>query len=325
MAKKNKRYRISPEQTKKNVTSMGGGGTDFINLPKGIERWEPDKAGTYNIDIVPYEVTKTTNHDQGIKPCAIHWRRMFTVHKKLGPDSQTVVCPRENGEKCAKCDYIDMLKKEYVENKDTLKALWKNDQRIVIYNILNPDDPEEIMVMCYSYGKMDKKIGEELAEEGGEWRSSFYDIIDGNGKTLKTRFTKKTYEKSDYLEATKIDFKDRDDMDEDEILNKTVDLDAIINTASEEEMSDLFDEKEYDDDDENEEEEEKPATRRKKKKFVEKEEELDTEEEIEDEIEDEEEEEIQEPVKPAKKKKAAKKEVVVEDDDDDDDWDDEEE
>jgi len=268
--KEKRRFRLSGDQTRKNADRKSGSGGDFLILPKGISRWTPQKPEKYILDIVPYEVTKKTNPDDGVKPGAIHWRRKFVVHRNLGPDSKSVVCPRENGERCPKCDLVDELRKEWDDNEEVIKTLWKDDQRLVVYNILNPDDDSGVVLLCLSYGKLDKHIENELKEDENDELTGFYDVTE-DGKSLKVRFSKKTFNGNEYLEATKIDFIDRDEMDEDEILDLTVDLDSILNAATTEDMEDMFDEEEYTEDTES-------KKRKKKSRQPEPEEEEDEEE-----------------------------------------------
>ena len=68
---------------------------------------------------------------------------------------------------------------------------------------------------------------------------AFYDVK--GGQTLKVRFSDATFSGQKYLEATRFDFSDRDDMDEDEVLAKTVCLEEALIVLPYEKIKDMFD------------------------------------------------------------------------------------
>jgi len=299
MAKKSakkKRRRVSREDAKKRMASGGSGG-DWFTLPNGIERWLPDKKGTYLIDILPYEVSTDNHPEDGIESGVLWFRTNFRVHHGIGVKDQSVVCPRSIGKACAICDEVDRLRKEDRDaNEDVINSL--KGQVFSVMNIKHPDDEDAVAVFALSYGKFDKILKEELQEEENEDHLDFYQCDEG-GRTLRVRFSEKTFAGNKYLQATQIQFKEREEMDEDEILEKVVDLDSILNVLPSEKIKTMFLEGEEPEDEtdepEEDEEEKKPKPRKKSSKK-----------------------------KPAKKKASKKKAEPEPEEDEDEDWDEEE-
>lgn len=221
---KTKRRRVSREEVRANAAKGGSSGSSYLTLPAGIREWSPDKAGTFRLNVLPYEVTDK-NHPDGVEPGVLWYKRPFAVHRDVGPNEDRVVCPGSVGLPCPICQEAKRLAKEdYEANKEAIRAL--NPQRFVAYNIVDPDDEDKVAVFAYSFGKFAKVLGKEL-EEGDDEVLNFYDVTK-DGKTLKVRFSEAEFSGQKYLEATRIDFLDRDAMDEDEVLGKVANLDAII-------------------------------------------------------------------------------------------------
>jgi len=285
MSKKKRPKRLSKEETKQQM-AFSGGASNWFNLPDGIETWAPEKKGRFNIDILPYEVTTKNHPEDGIEAGVLWFRTHFGVHHGVGTKGQSIVCPRTIGKKCCICEEADKLKKKDKDRyKETIDQLYP--QRFVAMNILHPDDSEQVTVFIMSYGKFDKVLREELQEEENDEHLDFYQV-DKGGRLLKVRFSPKSYQGKSYLQATDFKFRDREEMNEEEILDQVMDLDDLLNVLPSEKIEALFlegddkeeekepeTEEEFDVDDPEEEEEEEEKPKRKLKKKPEPEEEED--------------------------------------------------
>jgi len=257
---KRKRKRVSKEDVRKNA-KRGGGGSNWFNLPDGVDDWKPEKAGRYLIDIVPYETTDD-NHPDDIEPGTIWYKRSFVIHHGVGPNNDSVVCPVSVGQKCPLHEERARLSKKNKdgEHDEAIKEL--KGQTYVAMNILDPEDSDSIALFLMSQGKFwsaDAGLKKELEDPGDEDCLTFYDTE--GGKTLKVRFSDETFAGHKFLRCSRIDFKDREDMDEDEILGKTVNLDKFLNVLPYEKLKKMF--LQLDDD---EEDDEKPKAKKRKKK-----------------------------------------------------------
>ena len=305
---RSKRVRLSKDEIKRKSLSQTGGSGNWFRLPDGVELWEPKEKGKYLIDILPYETTSKC-HPNGIEAGVVWYQYPFKVHHGMGASNKSVICPTSVGQKCPVCEEIARLSKEYDKNEDTIKSL--RPQRYVAFNILNPDDKDQVVIFAMSVGKFYNALEKELQESDDEDIVNFFDVTD-SGKTLKVRFSEESYAGKKFLTASKIEFVDRDAMDEDEIFSKVVCLDEMFNVPDYAALKAIFLEEDVVEDSEEEEEPEEEVKLRERKKAKSR---------------DDEEEEDDVPFdKPTKKEpekkeksKSSKAKTVVDDDDDDDD------
>jgi len=321
--KSKKRRRLTREETKGQMAQSSG--ANWFNLDKDVEVWSPDKKGKYNLDILPYEVKTDKHPEQGIEKGVLWFRTEFTVHYGLGIEQVSIVCPRSIGQKCRVCDEAERLSKEdYEENEEVIRGL--RGQKWVLMNILHPET-DEVAIFAMSKGKFDNPLREELQEEENEEHLDFYQAEDG-GRTLKVRFSEKSFMGNKYLQATNIEFLKREDMDEEDILEKVFDLDSILNVLPSTKIESMF--MQGDDEDEDE---VKPKARKRKVKDEEPEEEIEEEEDFEEEEEEEEESDWEEDENPEEddpeedfeeddfEEEEEPEEEEPEEDEDEDDWD----
>jgi hypothetical protein len=315
MAKK-KRKRMSKGHTKDNAARGGGGGNNWFNLPDGVNDWHPEEAGSYMIDVVPYEVTDNDHPDRA-EPGALWYKRRFFVHHGVGSNEESVVCPRSVGKPCPICEERQKLEKKGAD-EETLREL--KPQQFVAFNVLNPEDAEQVSVFTMSYGKFAKPLLKELEEDDGEF-GYFYQAEDG-GHTIKARFSDASFGGRKYIECTRIDFRPRDDMDEDEILEQTVNLDEFLIVKDYEKLRSMLLQMEADeqdeDEDEDEDEQEEEAPNKRGRGRPKKDPEPEPEDEDDDEDEDDEDDEPEPPKKRGRGRPKKEPEPEPEDDDEDD-------
>lgn len=288
--------------------STGGGGTKFI-FPEGqaVQFFKPEK-GKMKLDILPYEVT-VDNHPVVAKGDFWYQRTIF-VHHNIGAEEKAYLCLKTIGKKCPICEYRAKLVKSPDSDEDIIKALTPKEREV--FNVMDLNDEKAgIQLWEFSYHLFGKLLETEI-REGDDDLAGFADLE--GGKTLEVRFKEKKMGKNTFLEADRIDFKDRDDYDED-ILEDVLDLDAILNVLSYDKLdaifTDLEDEdekpakgkgKKAKDEEEEDEEDEKPSRSSKKSKGKSK-------PDPEDDEDDEEE-------KPKRGKKASKKPDPEDEEDD---------
>lgn len=226
----------------------GGGGIFNVD---GVDFFQP-KKGTAKFRILPYEIT-SENHPE-LPAGELWYQRTVWVHYGVGIESKSVICPLKTmKKKCPICEEWARLKKDPDVDEDELKALVPKEREI--FNIL-PNGEDDPQLFTYSYHLFGKQLEEEIREGDEEW-GSFAELEDGY--MLNVRFTEKKIGNSNpFLEASRIDFKQDDDLDE-SYLDQVQDLDAILNVLPYNEIEKIF-LAEDDPDDKQEEEppEEKP-------------------------------------------------------------------
>ena len=296
----------------------------YLNLPKGVPVYKA-LPGTRNIkfDIMPYEVTdkKHPDRDDEFEVAIVGelwYRRPFRIHRNVGANNNTIVCPASIGKKCPICEARAKRTSEGADKEElnTMKSSLRN-----LYVVIpkgSKDYEEKPHIWDVSNYLFEKLLREEIEED--EDNGCFSDLE--SGKTLKVRFDSATVGKGKpYAEASRIDFLDREEEYEESILEDILNLDEVLQFKTYKEIENLWFEL-----DEVEEEEEEEEVKPKKKsdhpvnedEEDEEEEEIDEEDEEEedeevDEVDEEEEEEEQSPKQKAHAKAvAAKKKIAAE-------------
>lgn len=305
--KKRHRRKVSADRRIREHQSSGGFDRTHLVVPKGVKFFVPEKQGKYLLDIIPYEVGKGNPYaDEG----QLHYERTFYVHRKIGAEESTYVCPSKTaGKKCPICKYMVRLRNEDAkENKDLIKALKPKERQL--FHLINLDEKEEGVqvweVAPFNFGELlDSRVRE--ADEDEPF-TMFADLEDG--MTLKVSLHEETFMGNDFLKASSIDFKPRKRQYDEDILEQTFNFDEMVMKAvlPFDKLKAIFEQSEEEDGDEEEEEERRRSKKKSKKRHRDEDEEEQDEDDDGDEDEDEEEE--------APRKKSKKKHRHEDEDDD---------
>src|SRR5690554_4551425 len=88
-------------ERQKQATSSYG----FLRLPKGVPIFNVEGGSRIKLDIMPY-VVAMDNHpdkyeDEGIAmPGGLWYKLPFKIHRNIGVENDSVVCPRSFGKPC---------------------------------------------------------------------------------------------------------------------------------------------------------------------------------------------------------------------------------
>lgn len=283
----------------------------YLNLPKGVPVFKEEPGSRVNLDILPYIVTAENHPDRddeyGVAITGDFWyRRPFWIHRNIGPENKTVVCPSSIGQKCPICEYrAQMLKDGADWNDDAVRAI-KPSARNLYYVIPKGNKKYEDAPHVWDISQFlfQDKLNEELGE------SEEYDVFPDleEGYTLRIRFSEESFGANKFAETSRIDFKEREDSYDESILDDLPSLDDLLEVMSFKALETIFFGGVAEDE---EEKEEKPAKRKRKVAVKEEENEDDEEEEMDEDDDDEEdeedEEEEEEKPEPKKKPKGSKK------------------
>lgn len=235
-----------------------------VQLPEDVKRFAP-KKGTYKLDVIPYTVS-AKKHPDGVAAGDLWCRRPFLIHYGIGVDNKPQVCPRTIGKPCPICEYYERERKRPGADEDALKEIRAKAREL--YNVIDLDNEDDgIQVLEMSYHLFGKLLENEINEADDDEVAGFAELK--GGKTLKVRFSESSMGTNKFLEATRIDFLDRDDYKK-SILDDVVDLDTVFNILPYEELEAVFLEDEgagmaSDDDDDDD----KPKSKSKKKSYKE--------------------------------------------------------
>jgi hypothetical protein len=227
------RPRVTPQDVRNNANT-GSRTAGFFSLPKGIRTWDPPKANTYDIDFLAYEV-KTSQHPDRVNnvvPGALWYKHPFVIFRKVGVNQTDVVSPATVGKPCPLMEQYNALREDYEANKVKIRAMGM--QKWTAFVIADPDDPEKVAVYATSDGKFwtaDAGLKNEMDQADDDKLLFWYPE---GGHTLACRFADATFTpegggSQKFIQCTRIDFKPRPDMDEDEVIAKTPCLEECFN------------------------------------------------------------------------------------------------
>ncbi len=290
MAKRKKKFKggVSRNAQRQAKGSQFG----HLNLPKGLQVFKEEPKTRVSLDIMPYEVTINNHPDRDEEyeiavPGTLWYKRPYWLHRNIGPNNDSIVCPTTAGQKCPICEYRAQLMKDGADwNDDSVKALRPSMRNLYVVIPKGQKNYEESPhIWDISQFLFQEKLNEEVQEN--EEYEAFPDLEEGH--TLRIRFSEGTFGTNKFAETSRIDFQERKEPYEESILDEIPSLDEILEIPSFKAVEAMFfgglDQDEAKDDDYNEDEDA-----------------VDTEQEQEEQEEDEEE-EPQPATKPSRSKK----------------------
>jgi len=330
--KSNFRGKVQKDTQRQKAANAGYG---YLILPKDVHVFNAEPGGKVVLDFIPYEVTDKRHPDRDSEmdiatPGTLWYKRPFKIHRNIGAEKDAVVCPASFGKPCPICEYWAKRKNEGAEKEelDAIKTSLRNLYLVIPKGHKKLE--EEIHIWDMSQFLFQNLLNTELEEDDD---NACFPELEG-GLSLQIRFDSKSFGSGKpFAEASRIDFKERTEDYDEEILERVPNLDEVLKVLSYKELEAKF--FEIDDvdseEDSEEEEDEAPTTKKVTKKSSTKRKpkpEPEDDEEEED-LEDDEEEEEEEPAikrKPSRKpvKKSVKKPKPEEEEDDDEDEDEDE-
>jgi hypothetical protein len=214
--------------------SRGGGGISTVSLPQGITLFEP-RAGVTRLDFIPYIVT-AEKHPDKVAPGELWFRRPIKVHRNIGIDNKTYICPRSEHKKgCPIDEEVHELGKNRTENLETIRTIGTKDRDL--FNLIDLDHEDKgIQLFDISYHLFGKRLREDLKFGKEEYRD--FAELQG-GFTLLVRWSERSFGDRKFYEAARIDFEPREDYNEG-ILKRVAPLDDILIIPTYEELQEAF-------------------------------------------------------------------------------------
>lgn len=206
----------------------------YLKLPDDVNIFKPEGGTEIVIDILPYIVTDENHLDNRKYPDDavvgdMWWKRPIRVHRDVGPDNATVVCPTTFGDKCPICEDANRQKKDGVEWEELREIFPKN--RSIFYVVpVNTDECEldyqdgEVHIMDASDHTFLQNLEEEVLRDIDN--EGFPDPEDG--MSLKLYFKTKKLGKNKYAELSKVDFVERDTQYDEDFVKELQSLDEIL-------------------------------------------------------------------------------------------------
>lgn len=205
----------------------------YLKIPKGIKIFKNQTSGKELIDIIPYIVTDKKHLDKDpefeVAVVGSQWyKKPYRVHKNVGVDNESIVCPTTFGLPCPLCEEKTRLQKAQADWETEIKPFSYTVRNLyAIIPIDNKEHEEKIHIWDISEYLFQERLYDELDTEEV---SENFPALEG-GQTLNIKWIQKTFGKNKFGEAGSITGEDREDYDE-SILAEVPNLDEILTVLS---------------------------------------------------------------------------------------------
>lgn len=246
----------------------------YLKIPNELNVFKPEGSTEVVFDILPYPVTDENHMDNrkyedDAQAGNFWWKRPVKVHKNVGPEDISIICPTTIGKKCPICEEGARLRKAGKE-WDDIKDIFPKDRTLFLISMIDGSECEidyptgDLFLMDQSYHTFTKYLLEEV--DRAIDNDNFPDPYDG--LSLRVFFRSKKIGKNAFCEAGKIDFEERETQYDEEFITGLPSLDDTMVIKDYKEIEALFfGMEELDDGDTDKEElaDEEPAPKREKK------------------------------------------------------------
>ena len=255
-------------------SSMGSGtrtsrknrklGRPWLNMPKGVSLYKEEPGETISIDVLPYIVKNVKRHPEHESMSEDVWYRFpYKIHKNVGPDRKSVLCPGTIGKPCPLCDQMQEIYDDPDADNKAASKFRPSKRSLFNIKLIKGDKKNKGKYFIWDmsdYCFFDQ-VDTELEHGEEEWND--FACLEG-GFTLKVRLLEDSFDGNKFANADRIDFISRDDYDED-TLDEMACLDEVIipNIKTAKEIQAIID---GDEEEEPEEEEAIPEKEKKVKK-----------------------------------------------------------
>jgi len=229
--KKEKRRRFKGGVSRNAAKQARGAQYGHLNLPKGVSVFREDAKTRVSLDIMPYEVTGENHPDRddeyGIAvPGELWYKRPYWLHRNIGPNNDAIVCPTSIKKKCPICEYRSQQLKDGADwNDESIRALKPSMRNLyVVIPKGHKNYSEDPHIWDISQFLFQEKLNEEIQEN--EEYETFPDLEEGF--TLKIRFSEEQLGNNKFADTSRIDFIDRDEEYDEDILEKIPNLDEVL-------------------------------------------------------------------------------------------------
>ncbi len=206
-----------------------------LKLPKGVSIFKEEPKSRVDLDFLPYEVTDPKHPDKDEEygfamPGTLWYKRPYWLHRNVGANNESLVCPSSIKEPCPICEHrINLLKEGVPWDDDSVKAIKPKMRNLYAVIPKKNKSYEEVPhVWEISQFLFQDKLNEEIQED--EEYETFPDLEEGY--TLRVRFSESQLGSNKFAEASRIDFKERGEVYDESILEDVPCLDDMLEILS---------------------------------------------------------------------------------------------
>lgn len=234
----------------KNTQKQKTAGSKYghLNLPRGVNIFKEEPGGRATLDFLPYVVEDEMHLDRDVadgiavpgNPDTDLWyKKPYRIHRNMevGKDEkEDIVCPTTWGKPCPICEYKAAKLKDGADYDDVkdLKPSLRNIYLVIPLGM--KDYKEDVHIWDISQHLFQNKLNEELGESDDY--CEFPDLE--NGLTVRIRFSEEKYMSHPYADTSRIDFEERANQYDEDMLNELPCLDHCVSCPTYEEVERLF-------------------------------------------------------------------------------------
>jgi len=207
-----------------------------LEIPSGANMFSIKKPGSYRIDILPYKVGKGNPYaDEG----TLHYERTYWVHRGVGADEDTYVCPAKTAKKpCPICEYRAKLERDSNADEELIRALAPKERQL--FNVVDLAAQDRgVQIWDNSYHLFGKLLDSRIRNADDDEDFARFCELEG-GLTLKLTAEEKSMGKNKFCDVTSIDFKPRKDDYTEEWLDACYCLDDIVKVLDYDSLRKIF-------------------------------------------------------------------------------------
>jgi len=219
----------------------------YLNIPDNINVFKAEGGTEVIFDIIPYEVTDEKHMDakkneEFAKPGTLWWKRPLRVHRDVGDDGISIICPTTVGKPCPICEHGARRKKAGADWKGELQYIFPKN-RTLFYIV--PVDASECE-QDYTEGdvhlfEMSDHLFLDLLRERADKDEAYEDCLDeSDGQSLQVYFREKKLRKNTYAETSSINLVDREEQYDEDFCRELPSLDEMMKILSYKEIEALY-------------------------------------------------------------------------------------
>jgi hypothetical protein len=212
-------------------------------LPKGVNIFKEQPGSKIKVDFLPYRVTEPKHPDRddedGIATVNELWyKRPYKLHRTVGVEKKSTICPKSIGNRCPICEYRAKLLQDGAAWDDpSVKATNTSDRNLyVVVPKETKDYEEKPHIWDISQFNFQDMLNDELDEDE---EFGVFPEIEG-GLTVKIRFSTEKIGKTEFAKASRIDFEEREEQYDESILKKIPNLDEVLKIHPYKKLEALF-------------------------------------------------------------------------------------
>lgn len=207
-----------------------GANYGYIKIPKDVKMFTPEADTVAVIDILPYEVSDK-NHMDKIEVGTMWYKKPFKVHKGVGPNNDSYVCPTTFGKACPICEHGEELRRNEGDEKEIEKtrSKFRNLYAVIVKSYDGKKQFDKNVIHLFDFSDfLFQEVFETQLKKKKQFDTFF---LPEEGFSLEITFDEGSYGGGKFAKTTRVDFIERKKQYDESILDKVPNLDKDVLTV----------------------------------------------------------------------------------------------